>query len=501
MTSALATSKAVQSKQVSCREATEAALRRIGEVDGEVKAFLKVTADQALARADALDKRLAKGEDPGPLTGVPIAVKDVMSTRGIETTCASKILKGYVPPYDADTVERLTTAGAVIVGKTNLDEFAMGSSTENSGYFTTHNPWDLARVPGGSSGGSAAAVAAGEALLGIGTDTGGSVRQPAALCGIVGLKPTYGRVSRYGLIAFASSLDQVGPLANDVRDCALLLGVIAGHDRHDSTSVDVPVPDYVAGLGQDIKGLRVGIARDLFEVEGVSTDAPARDAVLAAAKVLEGQGASLSEVALPHAKYGVPVYYLIAPSEASSNLARYDGVEYPHRTAQPVNDIIELYSKTRAEGFGPEVKRRIMLGTYALSAGYYDAFYLKASQVRTLIRRDFEQAFEQCDVILSPTAPGPAFRIGEKADDPYQMYLSDVCTIPVPLAGLPALSVPCGYEDDLPLGLQIIGPAFREDLILRVGYHFEQATTHHARTLTALETHNGRRSVVRRADS
>jgi aspartyl-tRNA(Asn)/glutamyl-tRNA(Gln) amidotransferase subunit A len=412
-----------------------------------------------------------------PLRGIPIAVKDILCTAGIPTTCGSRILEDFIPPYDATVVARLKAAGAVILGKTNTDEFAMGSSTENSAFFPTHNPWDLERVPGGSSGGSAAAVAAGECLGALGTDTGGSVRQPAALCGIVGLKPTYGRVSRYGLIAFASSLDQVGVLTRDVTDAAILLNVIAGHDPLDSTSLDAPVPDATAALTGDIRGMRVGVPREYF-IPGMQPEVEA--AVRAALEKLADLGAEIVEVSLPHTDYALPVYYLIAPAEASANLARYDGVRYGLRIVG--NSLEDTYKQTRGQGFGPEVKRRIMLGTYALSAGYYDAYYLKAQKVRTLIKGDFDRAFQQVDVIVTPTSPTTAFRIGEKTDDPIQMYLSDIFTLSVNLAGICGINVPCGFDaQGLPIGLQIMGPALGETTILRVAYAYEQATDWHTR--------------------
>jgi len=452
-------------------ELTEAVLERIVAVDNDVKAYLSLTPEEALARARAADERRAAGEDT-PLLGIPLAIKDVLCTRGVPTTCGSRILEDFIPPYDAAAVARLKDAGAVLLGKTNTDEFAMGSSTENSAFFTTHNPWDLSRVPGGSSGGSAAAVAADECLGALGSDTGGSVRQPASMCGVVGLKPTYGRVSRYGLVAFASSLDQVGTLAKDVTDAAILLGGIAGHDPHDSTSMDVPVPDYTVALTGDMRGARVGVPKEYF-IEGMQPEVEA--AVRAAVDVLAGLGAEVREVSLPHTDYALPVYYLIAPAEASANLARYDGVRYSLRVGD--GGLDEMYKATRGQGFGPEVKRRIMLGTYALSAGYYDAYYLRAQKVRTLIKADFDAAFERVDVIVAPTSPTTAFRIGEKAEDPLQMYLSDVFTLSMNLAGICGLSLPCGFDaDGLPIGLQVMGPALGEERVLRVAYAYEQAT-------------------------
>lgn len=463
----------LNSGEISAVEATEACLRRIEETEADVAAFVTVTADEALAAARDVDERRARGEALPSTAGVPIAFKDVLCTKGIRTTCSSRILENFVPPYDATAVERCRQAGLPMLGKTNMDEFAMGSSTENSAFMVTRNPRALDRVPGGSSGGSAAAVAANEALWALGSDTGGSIRQPAALCGIVGLKPTYGRVSRYGLIAYASSLDQVGPLTKDVRDAALLLGVIAGRDPRDDTCADLPVPDYVAELDRGINGLRAGVPIQLL---GEGIDPAVRETVRRAVDRLASLGLAVEEVEMPHIDYSLPVYYIIAPAEAASNLARYDGVRYGHRTSRPVSDIYDLFAKTRAEGFGPEVRLRIMLGTYALSAGYYDAYYLKALKVRTLIKNDFDRAFEKYDVLLSPTSPTPAFKIGEKADDPLQMKLADICTIPVNLAGIPAISVPCGEVEGLPVGLQIMGRPFEEDIILRVAYAFEQAS-------------------------
>ena len=462
--------------EISAVELTQAVLDRILSVDNAVKAYLTLTPEVALEQARAADAARGQGQDL-PLQGIPIAVKDILCTAGIPTTCGSRILEDFVPPYDATVVARLKAAGAVILGKTNTDEFAMGSSTENSAFFPTHNPWDLDRVPGGSSGGSAAAVAAGECLGALGTDTGGSVRQPAALCGIVGLKPTYGRVSRYGLIAFASSLDQVGVLTRDVTDAAILLNVIAGHDPLDSTSLDAPVPDYTAALTGDIRGMRVGVPREYF-IPGMQPEVEA--AVRAALEKLAELGAEIVEVSLPHTNYALPVYYLIAPAEASANLARYDGVRYGLRIVG--NSLEDTYKQTRGQGFGPEVKRRIMLGTYALSAGYYDAYYLKAQKVRTLIKGDFDRAFQQVDVIVTPTSPTTAFRIGERTDDPIQMYLSDIFTLSVNLAGICGINVPCGFDaQGLPIGLQIIGPALGETTILRVAYAYEQATDWHTR--------------------
>ncbi len=464
-------------REVSARDVTEAFYRRIEALDDRVHAYLTLTRERALEQADQADHRRLLGEC-GPLLGVPLAIKDVICTEGIRTTCGSKILHNFVPPYDATVVERLKVAGAIVLGKANMDEFAMGSSTEHSAYGITRNPWDLKAIPGGSSGGSAAAVAADECAAALGTDTGGSIRQPAACCGIVGLKPTYGRVSRYGMVAFASSLDQIGPMTKDVRDAAMLLNVIGGNDPRDSTSAEVAMPDFTSALTESVKGVRIGIPRQYF-IDGI--DPEVEWAVRAAVKVLEGVGMTATEVSLPHTDYGVAAYYILAPSEASSNLARYDGIKYGYRTPQWSN-LRDMYMRTRDTGFGAEVKRRIMLGTYALSAGYYEAYYKKAQQVRTLIRRDFEEAFQQVDVLVAPTAPTPAFKIGEKIDDPLQMYLSDVFTITINLAGIPALSLPCGFSSaGLPIGLQIIGKPFAEETILRVAHAFEQQTDYHRR--------------------
>ena len=454
---------------------TESVLGRIKAVDGKVKAYITVTEDLARMQAREADKRIKAG-DSSPLLGIPIAVKDNMCTDGIRTTCASKILENFVPPYDATVVRNLKQAGYVLCGKPNMDEFAMGSSTENSGFFITKNPWDLERIPGGSSGGSAAAVAAGECIGSLGSDTGGSIRQPASCCGVVGLKPTYGRVSRFGLVAFASSLDQIGPITKDVTDSALLMNVISGHDERDSTSANIPSPDYTKALKKDVKGMKIGLPKEYF-IEGM--DPEVEKAVKDAVKTLEGLGAKVTEVTLPHTDYAVATYYILATSEASSNLARYDGVKYGLRTQSP-KDLMDMYMKTRDEGFGPEVKRRIMLGTYALSAGYYDAYYKKGQQVRTLIKRDFDEAFKTVDVIATPTAPTAAFKIGEKSSDPLQMYLSDIFTISVNLAGIPGLSLPCGFtSSNLPIGLQLLGKHFDEESILHAAFAYEQATEWH----------------------
>ena len=450
---------------------TEAYLARIGALDARVGAYLTVTRDEALAAARASEARYRARAPLGPLDGAPLALKDVFCTRGVRTTCGSRILETFVPPYDATIVERLRAAGAVVLGKTNMDEFAMGSSTEHSGFHVTRNPWDLSRVPGGSSGGSAAAVAGGLAAGAFGTDTGGSVRQPAAFCGVVGLKPTYGRVSRYGLIAFASSLDHVAPFALDIVDTALLLGAVAGRDPLDATSVDAPVPDYAAALAGGVKGLKVGVPDEYF---GAGLDPEIDRAVRVAIDVLRDLGATIERVSLPTTEYGVATYYIVAPAEASSNLARYDGVKYGLRV--PGKDLIDMVSRTRAAGFGAEVKRRIMLGTYALSTGYHDAYYGQAQKVRTLVRREFEAAFARVDILAAPTTPGVAFKHGDKAD-PLAMYMNDVYTIPASMTGLPAVSVPCGFNAaGLPIGLQLIGRALDESTLLRAAHAYEQAT-------------------------
>ena len=467
-------------REVSARELTQAVLDRIGAVDERIGAYLTVAGESALRQADEADEQLARGEG-GPLTGVPIALKDVMCTKGMRTTCGSKMLEKFVPPYDAHVVERLREAGAVIVGKTNMDEFAMGSSVEHSAFFPTHNPWSLERVPGGSSGGSAAALAADEAIAALGSDTGGSIRQPASLCGVVGLKPTYGRVSRYGLVAFASSLDQLGPLTKDVRDCALLLNTICGHDSRDATSAPMEVPDFTEALTGDIRGLRVGVAREYVPDD---LDPAVRGVFDAAVRELEEQGAQVEwDVSLPSTPHALACYYIIAPSEASANLARYDGVKYGF-SCQDGDGMWDNMEKTRQQGFGDEVKRRIMLGAYALSAGYYDAYYLKALQVRTLIRREFDEAFERFDVLLGLVSPTPAFKLGEKLADPYQMYLSDVFTLPANIAGVPGMSLPAGFVDGeagerLPVGIQLMARPFDEETLLRAAYAYEQATPWH----------------------
>lgn len=461
----------IASGEVSAAEVTEAAIGRVQEAEPAVHAYLTPTAERARADAAAVDKARAAGARLGPLAGVPMTLKDIICTKGVRTTAASRILEKYVPPYSATVAERMYGAGLPLLGKTNLDEFAMGSSTENSAFGPTSNPWDLDRVPGGSSGGTAAAVAAGEAILGLGTDTGGSIRQPAGLCGVVGLKPTYGLVSRYGLIAFASSLDQAGPITRDVRDAALVLQVIAGNDPMDSTSLTQPVPDFAAGLEDGIDGLKIGVVKQISE-EGVAPAVQAR--FREAVATLEKLGAQVGEVSLSTFDYGIDIYYLIAPSEASSNLARYEGVRYGLRIDAP--NVLEMNSRTRAAGFGDEVKRRIMLGTYSLSAGYYDAYYLKAQKARTLIRQDFERAYQDFDLLVSPSAPTTAFRMGEKMQDPLTMYLSDICNVPTSLAGAAAMSVPCGLsaDDGLPVGIQFMAPPLGEQTMLKAAYAFEQ---------------------------
>jgi aspartyl-tRNA(Asn)/glutamyl-tRNA(Gln) amidotransferase subunit A len=470
--------KKLRKKEVSSLEATEGVFKRIEEVEEKIHAFVTLTKEEAFEQARAADKRIAAGEQIGPLDGIPISLKDIFVTKDILTTCSSKILNNFIPPYDGTVVKKVKDAGAVILGKTNMDEFAMGSSNENSYFGVTRNPWNLTRVPGGSSGGSAAGVAADECIGSLGTDTGGSIRLPAACCGVVGMKPTYGRVSRYGIVAFASSLDQVGPLTKDVTDCAILMNIISGYDPMDSTSIPEKVPDYTRSLVADVKGIRIGVPKEYF-IKG--TDPEVEAAVQGALRLLEGFGAEIKEVSLPHAEYGVAAYYLIAPAEASSNLARYDGVKYGYRSPGG-EKLLDMYRKTKTEGFGPEVKRRIMLGTYALSAGYYDAYYLKAQRVRTLIRKDFESVFHECDVIVTPTAPTPAFKLGEKTDDPLQMYLTDIFTISCNLAGIPGLSLPCGFsKEGLPIGLQILGGFLKEDVVIRVAYTYENNTDWHQR--------------------
>jgi aspartyl-tRNA(Asn)/glutamyl-tRNA(Gln) amidotransferase subunit A len=468
----------LKAKKISSVELTTDYLARIKAVDPQVRAIVTVTAEHALEQAKKADERIAAGK-AGPLTGVPFLLKDNMSTKGIKTTCSSKMLENFVPPYNATVVEKLNDAGAVMVGKANMDEYAMGSSTENSAFFTTHNPWDLSRVPGGSSGGSAAGVAANEAVFALGSDTGGSIRQPAGFCSVTGFKPTYGRVSRYGLVAFASSLDQIGPLTKDALDSALVMNVISGHDKADSTSATEPVPDYTKGLTKDLKGMKIGIPKEYF-VEGMQ---PEVDAVIKEAiKQLEALGAKVEwGVSLPQTPHALAVYYIIAPSEASANLARYDGSKYGYSYLNTDN-MWEGMEKTKQFGFGPEVKRRIMLGNYALSSGYYDAYYLKAQKVRTLIRREFDAAFEKYDALVTPTSPTVPFKIGERADDPLSMYLSDVCTLPINIAGVPGISIPAGFVKGLPVGMQIIGKPFAEETLLKISHAFQQVTDWHKKT-------------------
>ncbi|AMO87054.1 Asp-tRNAAsn/Glu-tRNAGln amidotransferase A subunit [Solibacillus silvestris StLB046] len=462
--------ESLKSGELTIADLTKEAFDRIEKLDGDVQAFLALNKEQATAKAAELDQ--VPFEERGPLFGMPIGVKDNIVTEGLETTCASKILEGFMPIYDATIVKKLRDAGMITVGKLNMDEFAMGSSNENSAYKTTKNPWNLSHVPGGSSGASAAAVAAGEVPFSLGSDTGGSIRQPAAYCGVVGMKPTYGRVSRFGLVAFASSLDQIGPITRNVKDNALLLEAISGVDEMDSTSADVPVPNYAAALDGNIKGLKIAVPKE-FLGEGVGE--AAKQSVLDALEVLKGLGATVEEVSLPHSKYALAAYYILSSSEASSNLSRFDGIRYGYRSENAKN-LLELYKQSRAEGFGDEVKRRIMLGTYSLSAGTYDAYYKKAQQARTLIKADYDKVFENYDVIIGPTAPTPAFAIGANIDDPMTMYANDILTIPINLAGVPAISVPCGFENGLPLGLQIIGKHFDEETLYRVAYAYEQQT-------------------------
>ncbi len=464
----------LRDKQFSSTEVTQCLLQRIGELDAQYNSFITVDADRALAQARAADQRLEQGQTT-PLTGIPVAHKDIFCTEGVRTSCGSRMLDNFAPPYDATVIKQFHDAGAVVLGKTNMDEFAMGSSNESSFYGAVRNPWDTGRVPGGSSGGSAAAVAACLAPAATGTDTGGSIRQPAALCGITGLKPTYGRVSRLGMIAFASSLDQGGPMARSAEDCALLLNAMAGHDPLDSTSAEAPVPNYTEHLGDSLEGLRVGLPREYFS-EGL--DAATGECIQTALKELEARGATLVDVSLPHTQLTVPTYYIIAPAEASTNLSRFDGVRYGHRCDDP-KDLHDLYTRTREEGFGDEVKRRILVGTYALSAGYYDAYYKKAQQVRRLIKQDFTQCFDEVDILAGPTTPGPAFGLGEKSDDPVSMYLEDIYTLAVNLAGLPAMSVPAGFVGGLPVGLQLIGRHFDESRLLNVAHQYQQHTDWH----------------------
>ena len=471
----------LSNQSISSVELTQAVLERIETVEPDISAYITICAESALAEAKIADEAIAAG-NISSLTGIPLGIKDLICTKGIPTTCGSKILADFTPPYDAFVIQKLKNAGAIIIGKLNMDEFAMGSSNEFSAVKVTHNPWDLSRIPGGSSGGSAAAVAADMCIGALGSDTGGSIRQPASHCGVVGLKPTYGRVSRFGLVAFASSLDQIGPLTKNVFDSALLLNVICGHDPSDSTSVPEKVPDYTKLLGSepDLKGLRVGIPMEYTAAKGL--DPEVSKAVQAGIKTLQELGATCQEVSLPHTPYGVAAYYVIAPCEASSNLARYDGVKYGYRNGEKDN-LLEMYRSTRSKGFGPEVKRRIILGTYSLSAGYYDAYYRKASQVRTLIMQDFKKAFESCDVLISPVAPTPAFKIGESVDDPLTMYLSDIFTLSINLAGIPGISIPCGFtQNGLPIGMQVMGNHFNEAIILKTAHHFETVTNFHKKS-------------------
>ena len=463
-------------KEITSLELTQAVLARIDEVEGDVQAYLIITREEALAQAKAVDEKIAKGEEIAFLEGIPGAIKDNICTKGIKTTCASKILQKFVPPYDATVMQKLEAQNPVVLGKTNLDEFAMGGSTENSAYHPTCNPWNTDCVPGGSSGGSAAAVAAGTAVWALGSDTGGSIRQPASFCGVVGMKPTYGRVSRYGLVAYASSLDQIGPNPKDVTDCAHILKIIAGRDEMDSTSLDVQVPDFTKALVQDVKGLKIGLPKEYF-VKGMDPEVEA--AVKNGVKELEKLGAEVVEISLPNTDYAISTYYLIAPAEAATNLARYDGVSYGER-AEDAADLVEMMTKTRTQYLGEEVKRRIMIGNYALSAGYYDAYYLKALKVRRLVKEDYDKAFKDVDVIICPAAPSVAYKIGEKISNPLEMYLQDACTVPLNLAGLPGISVPCGYnKDKMPIGMQIIGKALDEETILRVAYTYEQSQSYH----------------------
>lgn len=462
-------------KEITAVALTEDVLARIDEVEGDVKAYLTITRDEALAQAKAVDEKIAKGETISFLEGIPGAIKDNICTKGIKTTCASKILENFVPPYDATAMTKIKAQNPVILGKLNMDEFAMGGSTENSAYHPTCNPWNTDCVPGGSSGGSAASVAAGTSIWALGSDTGGSIRQPASFCGVVGMKPTYGRVSRYGLVAYASSLDQIGPVTRDVTDCANILNIICGHDEMDSTSSEAEVPDFTKALVEDVKGLKIGLPKEYF-VDGM--DPEVEKTVRAAIEKYKELGAEIVEISLPHTKYAISAYYLIAPAEAATNLQRYDGVSYGERVES--DDLVGMMTKTRTEKFGEEVKRRIVIGNYALSAGYYDAYYLKAMKVRTLVQQDYNEAFKKVDVIMAPTAPTPAFKIGEMVSDPLQMYLQDACTVPLNLAGLPGMSIPCGYSSQgMPIGLQIIGKALDEETIIRAAYTYEQSQNYH----------------------
>ena len=462
-------------RETSAEEITNAVFKRIDDVEEQVKAYITLTKEQALETARRVDKQIAAGEQIAPLAGIPLAVKDNICTKGVKTTCASRMLENFVPPYDATVIEKLNNQRVIMVGKTNMDEFAMGSTTETSYMHTTNNPWDLKRVPGGSSGGSAAAVAAGESIVALGSDTGGSIRQPAAFCGMVGLKPTYGAVSRYGCVAFASSLDQIGPITKDVTDSALMLNAICGHDHRDSTSARYDVPDYTKYLQNDVRGLKIGVPKEYLTTD-LNTET--RQLIEQAIATLTKLGAEVEETSLPHAEHGLSAYYLIATAEASSNLAKFDGVRYGYRDME-AKDVLEMFIQSRSKGFGAEVKRRIMLGTYALSAGYYDAYYLKAMKIRTLIKQDFDRAFEKFDLLLSPTTPSPAFKVGEEINDPIHLYLNDLYTLAVNLSGIPGISVPCGFVGGMPVGLQLIGKPFGEGTLLRAAYTFEQNTEFH----------------------
>jgi aspartyl-tRNA(Asn)/glutamyl-tRNA(Gln) amidotransferase subunit A len=466
----------LKARETTAVELTQSIYDRIDAVEAQTKGYITLTKEIALGQAEAADAGFQRGDEMPPLAGIPTAIKDVVCTKGILTTCGSQILGDFISPYDATVMTKLHQEGIVMVGKTNMDEFAMGSSTENSAYQTTRNPWDVETIPGGSSGGSAAVVAAGEAICSIGSDTGGSIRQPAALCGVVGMRPTYGRISRFGLVAFASSLDQIGPFSKDVTDCAIMLNALCGHDPMDSTSVNLPVPDFTKSLINDVQGVKLGIPKEYF-IAGMDEEVEA--SVWNAIESLQSCGAIVEEISLPHTDYAIAAYYIIAPAEASANLARYDGVRYGFRAAD-TEELIDMYKQTRSQGFGDEVKRRIMLGTYALSSGYYDAYYLKAQKVRTLIKADFDKAFEKVDVVVTPTSPTPAFKLGERTADPLQMYLSDVMNTPSSLAGLPGISIPCGFtKSGLPIGLQLLAPPFEEEKIMRVAYTFEQNSDHH----------------------
>lgn len=465
-------------KEITAVEMGNSVFQRIREAEPKVQAYLTLVEEKVMEKARLIDRMISQGEVLPPLAGIPIAVKDNISTSGIRTTCASKMLADYIPPYDAFVIEQANRNRMIMIGKTNLDEFAMGSSTENSGFFLTHNPWDLEAVPGGSSGGSAAAVCTGETILALGSDTGGSIRLPAGYCGIVGLKPTYGRVSRYGLVAYASSMDQIGPMTKDVTDCALLLQAIAGYDPRDSTSINCPVPNYIEEMQKNVKGLKIGLVSE-YLADSVSE--PVKGAISNVRKVFQDLGAEVVEISLPNIKYALSAYYIIAPAEASSNLARYDGVRYGHRSSETVSNSVQMFMKSRSEGFGAEVKRIIMVGTYVLSSRYYDAYYIKAQKVRAMIKEDFNNAFQNCDLILTPTAPTTAFKIGTKIKEPLEMYLADIFTVTANLAGIPAISIPGGFDQGMPIGIQLLGPAFQEEILLKAAYWFEQATDFHLR--------------------